>query len=97
MGGTILETKESRSLGACKVSPGFVSLDIGSMRRSRWGKMLKNSSKKVIPSLVCEGSWGNPDAHRTVMDYRQPGFKGVRMNGACLGTQPPFGELSDAL
>ena len=50
--GTMLETKESRSLGAYEVSPGFVSLDIGSKRRSRWGKMLKSFSKEVIPSVV---------------------------------------------
>jgi hypothetical protein len=46
------ETKESRSLGACEVSPGFMSLDIGSKRTSRWGKVLKSFSKEVIPSVV---------------------------------------------
>jgi hypothetical protein len=52
MRGTKLETKKSRSLEACEVSPGFMSPDIGSKRGRRWGKMLKSFSKKVIPGVV---------------------------------------------
>ena len=77
MRGTKLETKKSRSLEACEVSPGFMSPDIGSKRGRRWGKMLKSFSKKVLQAW--SGKFFGIRSRDRYGATDQPSFSGVKM------------------